>query len=364
MRDPRQPRDTAAARAAGHRAGRRRPRTLAAALVAATLLATACGGQDDMTSSDSSDWGGAAPMPDAAFEERAAQEPSMAPAPGMDTATGTVGDGQVVDGSGTSGAGDVTKGRAIIRSAYLVLEVADGAAAIDAVGTLATEVGGYVATTALSRGADGTVSGTLTLRVPSARLDEVVERLDDLAVAVPTRNVDEYDVTSQLTDIDARLTNLRLFEDELRALLTEVRERSDGAAELVTILDQLRQVRTEIEATEAWRTTLTDQVALSSVTVTIVPATSGVPIGPATWRPSDTVRTALTATVRAATRVVDGIIWTVLTLLPVALLVLVPLAGLVAWRRAVRRRRSRSAALDVPGGARTDERAEDTDGTP
>lgn len=331
--------------------GRRHPRAALAAVLAAALLAAACGGQDEASMSDGSiavvpELG----APDVAYEERAASEPAMAPAPdamlGMDAAGGAVGDGKVGgDASGTGSAGDATQGRQLIRSAYLVLEVEDGAAAIEAAGALATEVGGYVATTALSRGADGTVSGTLTLRVPTARLDEVVERLDDLAVAVPTRNVDEYDVTSQLTDIEARLTNLRLFEDELRALLTEVRERSDGAAELVTILDQLRQVRTEIESTEAWRATLTDQVALSTVTVTIVPATSAVPIGPATWRPSDTVRTALAATVRAATRIVDGVIWAVLTLLPVALIVAVPVGGLVAWRRARRRRRARAAEV-------------------
>ena len=302
---------------------------LVALLLLVTVALVSCGGGSDEKSYDT----GAAPAmepgfaPDEGFavEERATADIAM-PAPGA--------------GAGAVGTASAQAGRQVIRSAYLLLEVDDSSAAIAEITAIADEVGGYIAASALSRADDGTISGTLTVRVPSTELDAVVARFDALARAVPMRNIDEYDVTAQLTDIEARLTNLRAYEEELRALLTEVRTTDGAADQLVFILDRLREVRTEIESTEAWRAQLTDQVELSTITVTVVPSTVGTPIGSPSWRPSDTVRTALDATVRAATRIVDGVIWFVLTIVPVAALVVITLVVLVRLRRVWRRRRS------------------------
>jgi len=304
----------------------RAARLVTLALVAAIALASCAGGSDEMTSD-----AGVAPSMEPGFapdeglvvEERATADAAM-PAPS--------------DGTGSVGTASAQAGRQVIRSASLVLEVDDSSAAIAEITAIADEVGGYIAASALSRAVDGTISGTLTVRVPSTELDAVVARFDALARAVPMRNIDEYDVTAQLTDIDARLTNLRAYEEELRALLTEVRTTEGAADQLVYILDRLREVRTEIESTEAWRAQLADQVELSTITVTVVPSTVGTPIGSPAWRPSDTVRNALDATVRAATRIVDGVIWFALTIVPVVAVVAIVLVVLVRLRRAWRRR--------------------------
>jgi hypothetical protein len=206
------------------------------------------------------------------------------------------------------------------------------------------EVGGHVAATMLSRAEDGTISGSLTLRVPADRLDEVVARLDALARAVPVRNVDEIDVTMQLSDIDALLLNLRAYESELRALLSEVRERGGGAEDLLAVSDRLRQVRVEIDAVTARRTGITDAVALSTVNVWITQARSATPVV-GTWDLPGVVRDALAATVRLGQLVVEGAVWFVLTVLPG--LVVLALALLVV-RRARRRRAARRSALRDP----------------
>lgn len=333
----------------GARPPRRSSRTaaLAATLVAALALAlTACGGDDAMSVADGGMIEpGFAPMPPdvAVSEDLAVQERAAAEAP---MAGGTT--GVMPSGDGTTAA-TARDGRQVVRNAYLVLEVLDGAAAIDEIVTIAGEVDGYVASTMLARDDAGVVSGTVVVKVPSTRLDEVVERFDALAVAVPVRSVDEYDVTSQMTDLDAQLKNLRAFEEELRALLTEVRETGGGADALVNVLDRLRQVRAEIEGLEAWRAQLADQVAMSMVTVEVRPSVSGTPIGPARWAPSETVRRAASATLRALTGLVDAVIWFVVTVLPV--LVVVGAVGfvLVRGRRAWRTRRSRTTAGGGPG---------------
>lgn len=302
-----------------------RTRTATAVLAAAVLLA-ACGGAD--SAEESASIGMEAPMPAPAgpgyAEDMAAVE---------DMAVERAAEGPAPD------AGAPVDGRAVIRSAYLELVVDDGAATLAAATAIAEAAGGYVAGTSLARAEDGTVSGSMTLRVPEDRLDEVVEELDALARSVTTRSVDEYDVTDQLTDLDARLENLRAFETELRALLTEVRERGGSAEDLVAVADRLNQVRIEIDATEGWRRQLTDQVALSTVTVVFVPARAATPVAGG-WDLPGVLRDAVAALVTVGRWLVTAAVWTLVVVLPVVL---------VAWLlrrtwRARRARRGRGAA--------------------
>jgi len=312
------------------RSGRRRWAAPVLALTLA-LLASACGGGDDKASDGVSSMPApGAAMPDIAYDEAPALERGF--------------DGAPDAGSGLTVARP-DDGRAVVRNAFIELVVDDGAAAVDAVAAQALVFGGHVATTALSRAEDGTVSGMLVLRVPADRLDGLVEALDDLARSVPYRTVDEVDVTLQLSDLDARLANLRAFEDELRALLTEVRERDGTVEGLVAVADRLREVRTEIDVLEGRRLQLADQVAMSTVSVTVRQARSTTPVI-GTWDLPAVVRDALAATVRLGQLVVEGVVWLLLTVVP-ALIVVAALIGIV---RVVRRRRDpyRNDA-DLPG---------------
>jgi hypothetical protein len=298
----------------------------AAILLAGTLLLAACGGGDDAAG-----WA----EPDVAVQTMPAPLP-MVPEARSGAAGAPATGGGLVGGGVTGDAVADPTGRAVVRNAFLDLVVDDGAAAIDAAIGIAAAAGGYVAGTYLSRGEDGTVSGTLTLRVPADRLDEVVEQLDDLARAVPTRSVDEYDVSDQLRDLDAQLENLRAYETELRALLTEVRQRSGSAEDLLAVSDRLRQVRTEIDMYEGLRRQLTQQVALSTVTVSITPARAATPVAGA-WDLPGVVRDALAALVTVGRWLVEAGIWVVVVGLPA-------LVGLWVVRRAWRGWRSRRRA--------------------
>ena len=328
--------------------GRRRPlgrgrlRRSAAGIVIAGLLLTACGGDDGSKATDGVA-SSPAPMPEPGLafpgergdvrDEVAADLPISAPgAP----------DGPL-DGQ------DGQDGRAVIRNASIELIVDDGAAAIDRVAELAGDFGGYVAGTFLSRAEDGTVSGSLTLRVPSEELDALVAALDALARAVPFRSIDESDVTMQLSDLDARIANLRAFERELLELLTEVRQRDGTVEGLVTVADRLREVRTEIDVIEGRRRQLADQVALSTVYVSVQQARSTTPVI-GTWDLPGVVRDALATTLRLGQLAVEGVVWLALTVLPALIVVLVAVRSVSLVRR---RRAQRPDAAAAPGAGPT-----------
>jgi hypothetical protein len=298
----------------------RRSPALAAIVVA--LVLSACGGSDD------------------GYDGGVSSAPMLAPAPAAPMPE--VGLDLRLDMGGSPVAGDRVAGeRAVVRNASIELVVDEGAVAIDAAEARAIALGGSVASSTRSRDEDGTVSGSLMLRVPADRLEDLVDALDALARSVPMRSIDELDVTMQLSDIDAQLANLRAFETELRALLTEVRQRDGTVEGLVAISDSLRQVRTEIDMIEARRIQLTDQVELSTVWVFIRQARSTTPVI-GTWDLPAVVRDALAATVRLAQLAVEGVVWFVLTVVP-ALVVL----ALVVWSVRTLRRRRRQEPADL-----------------
>ena len=302
-----------------------------ALLVAAGLLLAACGG-DDATKGADDGMSSPAPMPAPAAPSMSADE-----AGGARGGSGDTGSFMPVDTDDT--------GRAVIRNASIELVVDDGAAAIAQVTERVGAFGGHVSGSFLSRAEDGTVSGSLTLRVPADRLDELVDALDALARSVPYRSVDESDVTLQLSDLDARIANLRAFERELLELLTEVRERDGTVEGLVAVADRLREVRTEIDVIEGRRRQLADQVTLSTVYVSVQQARSTTPVI-GTWDLPGVVRDALAATLRLGQLAVEGVVWLALTVLPALIAVLIAIRSV----RVVRRRRARRAAADATRG--------------
>ena len=236
--------------------------------------------------------------------------------------------------------------RQVIRSAYLVLEVADGAAVADETEAIVDAAGGFLSSAELRRDEDGVVSGSMSLRVPSDQLLDTVDAIDALGEAVPVRRIDEQDVTTELTDIEARLTNLRAYEDQLRDLLGDVRGEDDtDTSRLLAVFDQLNQVRLDIETIEARQSMLVDRVSLSTIDVELRPSRSSQPVVDTRWQPSQTVRDAVASLLRGLATVVDGLIWLVVTVLPILLVFAVLLAIPVLLLRAlIRRQRARRPA--------------------
>jgi len=323
-------------RRGGFRRGTRRsgvPRPAIRVVAVGVLLAltaAACSAGQDATQSE-----GEAPAMDGGMDRPQADAGGpAAPEPGR---AGDLG------GSLFSG-GSV--GRQLVRSAQLVLEVRDSEVAAREVTAIAERSGGFVAETDLARDADGVVRGSIGLRVPSAVLLDVVQQLDELAVAVPVRRIDETDVTTEVTDLRAQRTNLTAYETELRALLTEVRQKTARTEDLLAVFDRVNAVRAEIDWVTARLAVLEDQVALARVDVTLRPAASARPITNPGWDPGETARAALATTARALSTIADFAIRAALIGLPVMLVLALPLTVAWAWWR----RRPRTAAPPPPPG--------------
>lgn len=306
------------------RPGLRRP--VAALLASVALVAlSACSGADDAATSES--------VSDVAASGGGFRDDLDV---GEESAGDAGGAGDAVDDRpAPPTAVPAAAGRERIRTAWITLEFEDPEAAVDDIATAVGELGGFLALADLARD-DGTgeLYGTVTLRVPSEELLPALDALEELAVDAPVRRIEEQDVGGELTDLRAQVTNLTAYEEQLRELLTEVRENSSDPDDLLPVVERLQSVRSDIDRLRAQRDALEDRVALSTITVDLIPTAAEAPIVTTTWTPSRTLEEAVAATGRALAWLGDVAIWVVVTALPVlTILALPPAAVWLWWRR-------------------------------
>ncbi len=219
--------------------------------------------------------------------------------------------------------------RKLIRRANVRLRVDDYAEARAAVAALAERFGAYVGGEN-ERRYGGRVENTLTLRVEAERFEELMGAL--LGVGeVEARAVDTEDVTRQYVDLAARLRARRAVEARYAELLA----RANSVEDVLAVERQLAQVREEIESATGQLRYLRNQVALSTITLTLVEeSVGGLAAGPG-------FRTRIGRAFEAGWAGVQALVVGFVGLWPLWLLVLLTLPFV---RRYERRRKVRRAA--------------------
>ena len=231
--------------------------------------------------------------------------------------------------------------RMIIWTGDVSLIVKDAEDSLEKVEAIAKDLGGYVVNSS-SWYQDDQLRARLTIRVPSGEFDAAMARLKDLAIKVENRNVSTQDVTEEYTDLNARLRNLEATETELFELLTEVRERTGKAEDVLAVHRELSYIREQIEQIKGRMQYLEKMTAMATINVELIPDVLARPIVVAGWRPSGTVANAFDALVKTFQRIVDAAIWLTIAVLPILVVIAIPFFILVLiWRRW---KRSRKAA--------------------
>jgi len=243
--------------------------------------------------------------------------------------------------------------RLVIKQAYMRVSVGDPTVAMRAVMTMAEGMGGYVVTSNQWNSVDSSgkeyAQTSVTIRVPSERLDEAMQKIREMAAdpksGVLSESVSGQDVTSDYVDSQSRLRNLEAAEQQLVKLL-------ESASDLQYTLDifrELTSIRSEIEVLKGHIKYLEESAALSSVSVEFVAEASLQPIQIGPWKPSGEAKKAVQALIRTAQKVGTGLIWFAITwvpfLLPIALIVY------LIVRSGKKRKAARKAAAELKNQA-------------
>jgi hypothetical protein len=164
----------------------------------------------------------------------------------------------------------------IVKTADLSLQVARGrfAQQFQAATLVAARHGGFVSTTMQTSDAK-LPSGTLVLRVPADQFEASLAELRTLG-KVQSEGISGQDVTSQFVDLDARLRNSRAQE----AVLLRLMSRSASIEDSLKVQSQLQSTQLQIEQLQGQLRLLSDQAALSSISLTLNEAAPPVPAEP------------------------------------------------------------------------------------
>ena len=230
--------------------------------------------------------------------------------------------------------------RMIIWTGDVSLIVKDAEESLEEVEAIAKDLGGYVVNSS-SWYQDEQLRARLTIRVPAGEFDAAMARLKELAIRVENRNISTQDVTEEYTDLDARLRNLEATETELLELLTEVRERTSKAEDVLAVHREVSNIRGQIEQVKGRMQYLEKMTAMATINVELIPDVLAKPIVVAGWQPTGTAANALRTLVRTLQRIVDAALWLIIYVLPTLVVIAIPFVILWAiWRRWRRRKKA------------------------
>ena len=178
---------------------------------------------------------------------------------------------------------------------------------------IVTNLGGYITNSTAKVNQSGKKQGSLTIRVPAGKYDELLGELGKIGKVMNT-NISGRDVTEEYMDAEARLKTQQELESRLLKLLAE---KTANLTSVVEVEQKLASVRENIEKTQGRMRLLKDQASYSTLTVSIFePAILNTSSGGFFYELERGFEKGLTG----FTKVLSGIITFIIALSPVAVI--------------------------------------------
>jgi hypothetical protein len=239
--------------------------------------------------------------------------------------------------------------RLVIQNVDMSIVVADPQARMEEIADMATAMGGFVVSSNLYQSTYGpnqikVPEGSITVRVPSERLDEALETIKEGAVDVNYENRSGEDVTEQYVNLQSRLKAKQAAEEKLLEFL----EDAEDTEAALSVYVQLQQIQSEIEVLTGQIQFYEQSAALSAVSVRLIAEETVQPIEIGGWRLQGTVNEAVQDLILFTQGFTRFLIRFVLTILPALILIAIPAFLVFLGGRALFRRFRRSKAVVEP----------------
>lgn len=243
---------------------------------------------------------------------------------------------------------DTQTDRKIIYRASLTMETTDFSTARQTLSDAVEQCGGYLESTDYGGNAsDASRYAYYTVRVPVEQYETFLNTAGAAGNLLSLQENAE-DITSSYIDVEARLSALEEQRDRLNALA----DQAETTADLLEIESQLSDVQYQIESYTRQLQSMADQVAYSTVDITLREVSN---LTPETATFGDKVRAALQSGWRNFLLLLEGLVLLILYLLPLLVIAGIIIALLIATRpaRKARRERRAQARLEQLGISKT-----------
>ena len=245
----------------------------------------------------------------------------------------------------------------IIYSSDVTVETTEFDATVGSIAGLVEGCGGWIESSSVSgsnyyqkaRGTASTRDASYTLRIPSSRFSEVMERLSELG-NVPYSHIYTENVTSQYYDAQARLKAYQTQEERL----LEMMELAESVEDVIIIEDRLTELRYQIESIQSSLNNWDRRVSYSTIHLTVEEVREYTPVEKGNPSYGEELLQALKDGLENAGEFVKNLLVLLVEALPV-LLILALLVWLLVWivRKILRTAKARRAKR----GGKKDEKA-------
>jgi hypothetical protein len=154
--------------------------------------------------------------------------------------------------------------RKIVRTGTMDLTVTNPADAAEKIRAFAEAYGGYIESAQVNSNQEFPTA-SITIRVPASRLEDAKTQLRKLAAHVDAERADAQDVTKQYVDLEARIHNLRAEEAQYLVIMKSAVKVQD----MLDVSEHVSQVRGEIEQAQAEFQTLSKQVEMVAISISL-----------------------------------------------------------------------------------------------
>lgn len=203
------------------------------------------------------------------------------------------------------GAASSSSDRIVVQNTNLSLVVKDVRAVGEEIVSYARSVGGFMVATSYDRPTESAFA-TVTVRVPTNRLDEALRVFRSLGIKVTSENVYGEDVTDQYTDIEARMATLRKTEAKFKELL----DKATTVSDILSVQRELINLQDQIDALRGQKESIEKQAALTKVTVYLATDELALPYVPdTTFRPAVIFKQAVRSVVETLRRIGEFAVW-------------------------------------------------------
>ena len=185
----------------------------------------------------------------------------------VNAAAKSAGAASQADGAAETSEVTAQSGRKLIRTVNMSVETREFDQLLDTVNTKVENLGGYVESSNINGNSYGSSSkrdAFIVARIPSKSLDNFVTLIEEKS-NITNKNESAEDVTLQYSDVESRISSLRIEQERLNALLDE----AENLESIIELENRLTDVRYELESYESRLRTMDNQVDYSTVNLNI-----------------------------------------------------------------------------------------------
>jgi hypothetical protein len=218
--------------------------------------------------------------------------------------------------------------RIIVQESNMSLLVTDVKGSGEKVLAFTKNSGGYMVSASYDRPSESPFE-TITVRIPTNKLDQALSYFRSLAAKVTNENLVGTDVTDQYTDIEARLTTLRKTQAKFEEILTK----AISVQDILTVQRELINLQDEIDSYVGQQKATVKNAELTKVIVYLSADEIALPYTPDNvFRPDVVFKYAVRSLVGTLTKIAEALIW-IVVYSPLIIVVVIIYIFFRRWRR-------------------------------